>query len=337
MKRITFYILIGLMVSLIVAIMCWRRSENGAVKTEPSNQAAKTPVAVSPSNTSKSPIDPEQQAGITPNMTQAEREQKWGEWYIREAAKLVPEQKPFAFYGKVVDENTQAVAGATIHLILSTTLSNDGVMDVDRLSDDQGGFSLTDKTGSSVSVSVWKNGYYTVSSRNQSELDTTGGGSAKENPTLFFLKKKGEGADLISAGLMKVKIPLDGTPVKFDLMKRSPGQSGQLWISQIKPPYESWKKATAWSFKMEISEGGFLAQNEEFPFEAPGTGYHPTVEFSFKADQPNWKTMMKTNYYIVFGSPPHYGRLTVETDISWNTAHISYVVNPDGSRYLESK
>lgn len=354
MKRVSFYIFIGLMISLIVAIVCWHRLQNGTVTTESTNPPP-SPILVNPSNslslgsltskyptTNKGPIDPEEQAGITPNMTQAEREQKWAEWYIREAAKLVPEQKPFAFYGKVVDENTQAVAGATIHLILSTTLSNDGVMDVDRSSDDQGRFSLTDKTGSSVSVSVWKSGYYTVGSRNQSELDTTGGGSTKEHPTIFFLKKKGEGVDLITSqygvrSSFDAKMPRDGTLVRVDLLNRRISGDGQIQLSQIKPPYASWKKATAWSFQMEIPDGGFVEQNDEFPFEAPKIGYKSKITFDFKASQPDWKTSLKKSYYIVFGNPPRFGRIDFETDIMGGGATISYVINPDGSRNLEPK
>jgi hypothetical protein len=351
MKRIPFYTAIALMVLLTAALVIWHRSHNamnsGAANMVSTNlsQMPTDSVKLKPTNgvtdkhsePAKQPIDPMKEAGITPDMTQTQREQKYAEWVVKEAARFVPEQKPFAFYGKVIDENTQAVAGASIHFGLRTTSSPDGTSNAETASAEDGSFSLVKGTGSHLHVDVWKDGYYTAGSHNSVEFDdTTGGGSSKENPALFFLKKKGKGADLISA-VLDAKIPRDGTPMKIDLINRQMGADGQLQLSQVKPPYESWKKATEWSFKMEIPAGGFVEQNDEFPFEAPANGYQSTITFDFKADQPDWKTSFKKSYYIVFGTPLRYGRIDIESDIMWGGAHISYAVNPDGSRYLEPK
>jgi hypothetical protein len=267
-------------------------------------------------------------------MTESQKQQKWAEWYVKEAAKLVPEQKPFEFYGKVVDENTQAVAGAGVHFILSTTTSPNGVLDADTASADDGGFSLTGKTGSSVSVYVSKTGYNEVKSINRINYDPTGNNSSKDSPVYFHLRKKGTGVDLISA-VLNLKMPRDGTPVNIDLINKKIGADGQLQISQVKPLYENWKTATAWSFSMTLQNGGFVEQSEEFPFEAPINGYLSTVAFDFKAGNPDWKTNVKKSYYIVFGTPPSYGRIVIENDIMWGGPHISYSFNPDGSRNLE--
>jgi len=350
MKRVPFYTGISLMVLLTVALVIWHHSHNaisnGATNIVSTNQS-QTPTDLQKSTPTKSvtekhenaqhPIDPMKEAGITPDMTQAQREQKYAEWLVKEAARFVPEQKPFAFYGKVVDENTQAVAGASIHFGLRTTSSADGTLQVDVASATDGSFSLAKGTGSHLHVDVWKTGYYTVGSRNQVEFDdTTGGDSSKENPVLFYLKKKGEGTDLVSA-VLNAKMPRDGTQMNLDLISGKVGASGQLQMSQIKPPYESWKKATAWSFRMEIAGGGFVEENEEFPFEAPASGYQSIIAFDFKADQPDWKTSFKKSYYIVFGTPPRYGRIDIESDIMWDGAHITYSINPDGSRNLEPR
>ena len=155
-------------------------------------------------------------------------------------------------------------------------------------------------------------------------------------PEVFHLRKKGVGAGLISSTL-DVKFARDGTPMNVDFINQNFGTTGQLKMVQIKPPYESWKQATAWSFKMEIPDGGFVEENDEFPFEAPESGYQTTIEFIFKAGQPDWQTDLKKSYYIVFGNPPRHGRLDVENDIMWGGARIKYAINPDGSRNLESK
>jgi len=155
------------------------------------------------------------------------------------------------------------------------------------------------------------------------------------------LRKKGVGVDLITSHYgMKdyfgIPAALDGTPVQVDLLERKTGQ-GQMTISQIKPELKNWKQATNWVFKMEIPDGGFIGENDEFPFEAPAEGYQPTIEFDFQQDQPDWTTDIRTNYYIKFGNPPHYGWLKLDTSIMMEGARLTYAINPDGSRNLEPK
>jgi hypothetical protein len=255
---------------------------------------------------------------------------------LNQNSKLFHKQEPFAFYGKVVDENTQAVADANVHFILNTTSSSNGIFDTNTSSAGDGSFSLTGITGSQTSVDVWKTGYYVAKSLNQINFDPTGNGSSKDNPVLFHLRKKGASTDLISSSF-NVQMPRDGTPINVDLLNKNFGTSGQMQMSQVKPSYATWKQATAWSFHMVILDGGFIEENDEFPFEAPEGGYQSTIDFNFNAGQPDWKTRFTKSYYIVFGNPPHYGNLTVQTDIMWGGVRISYAVNPDGTQNLEPK
>jgi hypothetical protein len=88
---------------------------------------------------------------------------------------------------------------------------------------------------------------------------------------------------------------------------------------------------------MAIPDGGFVEQNEAFPFQAPEAGYQPTIEFHFKSGETNWATTLQRQYYIAFGQPRRYGRLVVETAIEMEGARLTYAINPDGSRYLEPK
>jgi len=245
------------------------------------------------------------------------------------------------FYGKVVDESNQSIEGANIEFVWAHIWPlAEGTSSTNTISDSEGLFSLAGVVGANLGVQVSKNGYYNVRSLNNEEFNysslpgMTPFQPDPNNPVIFHLRKKGVGADLISATL-NVKVPRDGTPVYVDFLNQKFGADGQMQTSQIKPPYESWKQATMWSFKMEIPSGGFIGQNDEFPFEAPESGYQRTAEFDFKTGQTDWKTYFTTNYYFSFGNPPRYGRLTVETDISWGGARITYVVNPTGSRNLE--
>ena len=82
---------------------------------------------------------------------------------------------------------------------------------------------------------------------------------------------------------------------------------------------------------------GFIENEDEFPFEAPESGYQPVLQFEFQKEQPGWTTGLQKDYYIKFGVPPRYGRLHLDTSIAMQGARLTYAFNPTGSRYLEGK
>jgi hypothetical protein len=255
-------------------------------------------------------------------------------------------KQPINFYGKVVDESNRPIADASVHFVWND-LSPTGTSEADAKSDAFGLFSLEGKTGKRLCLSASKNGYYTTADARVPcyEYANPGDGlftpdSAK--PVLLRLRKKGSGVDLITSqyGMspdFPVNIPRDGTPVNLDVMQRKIGPSGQIQVSENKPEHNAWQQAKSWSFRMEIAEGGFVEESDEFPFEAPETGYQPVVQFDFQQGQTNWTTGLKKDFYIKFGNPPRYGRFQVQTDISYGGAIITYAINPDGSRNLEPK
>jgi hypothetical protein len=193
---------------------------------------------------------------------------------------------------------------------------------------------------------VSKEGYYTSISNQNYFLyaDITGRGTFTpdpSNPVIFQLRKKGSGADLITSqygvkDYFGVTVPLDTKPVQVDLLERKTGQ-GQLQLTQIKPEYHNWKQATNWMFRMEIPDGGFVEHSDEFPFEAPESGYQPVVQFDFQQGLTDWTNELKKSYYVKFGRPPKYGRLQLDTSIMMAGARLTYAINPDGSRYLEPR
>lgn len=253
-------------------------------------------------------------------------------------------RQPINFYGKVVEENGEAVSGATVDFKWND-LSPDGTSTVQSTSDSNGFFSLVNRTGKYLTVQVNKDGYYT--SRRTPigfEYAYPEGKSIPDatRPIIFYLRKKGKGVNFVTSDYgmrtdFQVSIPRDGTPLNIDLMNRKTGSAGQMQVSQLKPEYVMWKQATAWSFRMEIPDGGFVEQNDEFPFEAPEIDYQRVVESKFAKENPGWAERIKRKYYIKFGTPPRYGRLEIETGISYGGAILTYAINPDGSRNLEPK
>jgi len=262
----------------------------------------------------------------------------------RQAALLRDFSWPISFYGKVVDQNTNPIVKADVLFMWNDT-SPTGTSKTGTFSDKNGLFSLEGAKGRGMSVYVSKPGYYTLKDQAISfDYEQDFGSQHRpdpNNPVIFRLRKKGPGVDLITsqygvAPELKVTAPRNGVPVLVDLMERKVGSIGQLKISQNKPEYLQAKQATEWSFRMEIPDGGFVEQNDEFPFEAPASGYQPIVDFHFKAGETNWTRSLTKNYYITFGQPPRFGRLSMETSIGLGVT-LHYAVNPDGSRNLEPK
>ena len=253
---------------------------------------------------------------------------------------------PIEFYGKVVDENRNPVAAADISFSWNElTVSNQIATDrAQAKSDDNGFFSLERRSGEGLDVRISKSGYYVAKSNAMSfQYSGLSGMPAhnadRNNPVIFVLVKKGTGASLITSkrGMgddFGISPPRDGTPLKIDLLNFKTGE-GPLEISQIKPDPKNWKQAQEWFFQMKIPDGGFVEyRHQDFPFDAPESGYDSTVRFDLKKGETNWDEAISRDFYIRFGSPPLYGRLHLETAIDGGV-RLTYAINPDGTHNLE--
>jgi hypothetical protein len=253
-------------------------------------------------------------------------------------------QPPIEFYGKVLDEEEQPVVGASVEFVW-THVHPEADFKKDASSGADGSFSLTAVDGCALDVHVSKQGYYPVKGLNRDNFNYVAlpGSNPLQpdpaSPIIFYLRKKGPGADLITSrrGVspeMEISGLTDGTAVRVNFLNHKVAPDGQLELSAVKPPRG--QPATRWSFRMSIPDGGFIEENDEFPFEAPQSGYKPTIEFDFVAGSTNWTQVLHKRYYIVFGEPPKYGRIDVQTGI-YRGVSLSYAINPDGSRYLEPR
>lgn len=257
------------------------------------------------------------------------------------AMELEAWQTPIEFYGKVLDENSDAVAGAKISFQWVEIPSADGKRSTNVESSVEGLFSLLGQRGPSLMVSVSKEGYYASRGGEQGFKYGIFGNPPlspePQNPVVFHLRKKGRGAQLITSEngtqlKVHIRVPKDNTPVQVDLLEKKAVATGHLEISQKKPP---WRDATEWSFRMSIPNGGFVENADEFQFEAPETNYEPMVEYQFNKSDTNWTTHVTKQFYIAFGQPRKYGWLRIESDLAQETIFLTYGINPSGSRNLE--
>lgn len=246
---------------------------------------------------------------------------------------------PIEFYGKVVDEDNSPVQDA--HIVFSCNdISETGTSDYKTNSDAAGLFSIKNISGKLLTVHVQKEGYY--SSRRDNDSFYYAGQNVNFRPDMnipvvFHLRKMGKGVVLLTSrkGVSQqlgVNVPKDGTPVRVDLIQKQTSQTGQLELSQNKP---SWQEATNWSFRLSIPDGGLVENQDKYQFEAPASGYEPSVQYDFTKSDSNWTTQVTKQFYIAFGNPRKYGWLSFQCNLRQQTVFLTYAINPDGSQNLE--
>ena len=255
-------------------------------------------------------------------------------------------QGPIEFYGNAVDENGNTVAGAVITFQWNDLLARGYEAGATTQSDSNGLFSLHGKQGSSMSVSVGKEGYYGTHDSKQYFKFGKMDASAKhlpdpQSPGVFTLRKMGKGTELVSTEFplgmgQHPQLRRDGTPVEIDMLKGgqvSPG-TGQLKM-------EFWNDATNrnartfnWKLKLTVPNGGLIETQEEFPFHAPERGYQLPLVVDMPVTNKNWRTDLRTKYYVQLPDGK-YGRVEIDLLAYNGSIRVHSVVNPSGSRNLE--
>lgn len=251
-------------------------------------------------------------------------------------------QTPIDFYGRVIDQDSNPITGASIRFVWSETPTQEDGETASAMSDENGLFSLEGKHGPSLEVSVSKEGY------DSSRKDQTGfsyglgGGfsSSGVNPVLFHLRKKLKGESLITMDYPGfahiVQLHHDGTPIELDLLKGAevPAGGGQLKL-------EFWRdlsniNANVFDWKLQLSApGGGLAQtDEEFDYQAPSSGYQPSIVIDMPATNQDWKSELRSKYYIQLANG-NYGRIDFYLLPYNGVFTVKSAINPTGSQNLE--
>jgi protocatechuate 3,4-dioxygenase beta subunit len=247
---------------------------------------------------------------------------------------------PINFYGKVVDQNGQPVSGAKVQLSW-TDQSKEGSTQSETSSDGQGNFTLENKEGRYLLVTVTKPGYYTAQQQNQTSFDYAGFWDERyyqpdsRNPVLFHLRKEGVKENLLT-GNINVNIPSGGAPTSIGF-SRNPADSWarvevQAWTNTEKYP----PRIFDWHAIITVPGGDIQPCNDEFPFTAPEGDYKPSIEFNMPATAEKWKRGIEQQYYIRYTNPLRYGRVLLEISGASQNVSGAYWINPTpGSRNLE--
>lgn len=255
------------------------------------------------------------------------------------------------FYGKVVDDDNQPVAGARIQfewsgigavLALIHNASDRGVH-AETSSNRNGLFSLTRTLNAGgLLVHVEKAGYYTVERGGAAVPFEYADPSASDyykpkasKPVIFHLRKKGAGAKLINKAV-DLSLPANKT-ARLDLIVGHITPDGSLQIQPNKPDRQAMRGRYAWSVTLSMTDGGLIETNDQFPFLAPENGYVSTMVMDMTdTSGPTWRNSLTKSYYFYFSSTNTYGRMTVYTLGGTSHVYLDYLYNPTpGDHNLE--
>ena len=249
-------------------------------------------------------------------------------------------QVPIEFYGKVLDENTNPVAGVNIHFRWSEKPADDGMKTSDTQSDSDGLFSLHGEKGRSLTVWFSKDGYHSSNKGQQTFLYALGQdiySPDPQNPAIFYLYRKAKAEPLISVK-QNYRIPRDGTPVAIDLTtgKDTTGETGnmvvQCWTDD---QGKSAGQKYDWRCLVTIPGGGLVLSDKEFDFQAPDKGYVSSTEIKMTADRQDWKDDVDIKFFYQLPDG-RYGRMTFSMIAGGHHfCMIESVLNPSGSPNLE--
>ena len=253
-----------------------------------------------------------------------------------EAVMVSQNAKSLDFYGKIVDQNGDPVAGvkvtAKVGVIISFTAS--GGYDATTLSDASGLFKFVGIHGSGTGFLLQKDGYefnarLAVSGRPKDYVPDP------NHPVIFPMWKL-KGPEPMFHTDLQAGLACDGTPRNFNL--RIPRRdSGNFVASLTRNPLNiDGGKPFDWTLTLSISGGGLIEIADSYPYEAPASGYN-SISIKMPSDLKTWSPEAVKSYYFYDGK--NYGRVTVDIMASYQPppTHIEFdaYINPSGSRNLE--
>jgi len=263
---------------------------------------------------------------------------------------------PIVFYGKFVDQFDQPVSGVRVEADVPNWNVIGLIQHVSRTqtkvfySDLHGQLVVSGMSGESLSLHIAKEGYELA----PGSLGGYGYGPGVSihhepnpaKPVVYRMWKRQGAAELVGVSFRSM-IPSDGqsiwiaensvkcsrTELPDACLKLTVIRERRILTFDDKSPYK-------WSFKIEMLGGGIIKTDDLFLYQAPETGYVPTLSVLHEAADAGWVREQKITFYFKTNKNK-YGRGEVfisnwenESDVYFR---MNLTFNSDGSRNLEPK
>jgi hypothetical protein len=243
------------------------------------------------------------------------------------------DKSPMDTYGKVVDQDGQPVAGATVHGYLEFE-DKDKEDKHDTTTDALGNFNFLGLHAKGLTLVVEKVGY-----EGSYRGRPSGYVPDPNNPVVLQMWKL-KGAEPMNHATLHAYIPCDGAVTRFDLLTGKKNPNGGLFVSLTRNPLSIIKgKAFDWTLTLQITNGGFQAITNIYPNEAPADGYQSNMIFHYEANSTNWTPQIQPQLYFKGENGQVYGRMTLKVMADFQPPPTLFdaeiYANPNGSRNLE--
>lgn len=285
----------------------------------------------------------------------------------------VKENKPISFYGKVVDQDGNAISSAKVTMIV--TSHNESMIaqimagasktedlatkaeTIDVYTDSIGGFFVSNKQGTTLTVKyIVKDGFFApeylpISYDYRKESLDEGRQSGSGDPIVFTLWKKRQKAASLIRGVIEFQVDMDGQQNGVNFVESKwlgeDIRNADIIISvksdvpdlSTLPPRTPAPRTYNWEYSITAINGGILKTEESFLYEAPKEGYESEYNFAMKSDDKNWDNEQKdSKFYVKAHDGQVYAsmKLRVFSYVSGEVfVRIQTLVNPTGSPNLQ--
>jgi hypothetical protein len=248
--------------------------------------------------------------------------------------------KRIDFYGLVKDGDGHPVENANVEYSVYSDWLSPNPKTAHGIQSDVGGrFSITSKQGASIFVKVTHPDYYETGQSyiNMSFAQPVDPLPTSSNPFIFVLRKKGDAEPLVKDKQVLRNVPKNGQPVRVGLSGRSATDlTIQAWTSP-RPVGAANNAPFDWKVRVEVPGGGLVANEDQFQFQAPESGYAPAIEYDMPASgiDGKWRDRLEQTYFVKLGNG-NYARMRFQMIAGGNHfAVVESYYNPSGSRNLE--
>jgi hypothetical protein len=265
---------------------------------------------------------------------------------------LLQDYQPQSFFGKVVDQNDQPVAGAeaTGEIIRAFECKPEEramfhlpTNDVYKTqTDTEGLFQFTNVRGWKFNVTIGKKGYQ-MGGRGEGWQGPRGLRTSPTDRAVLTMWKL-KGPEPMIHRQKFYKITPDGRVFTIDLEKHTKIEGtnviGDLVVQIQRPPQIKPKEKFDWSFVMTAINGGFIeVTNVGYLNEAPENGYQQQYKIEMTSSDPKWQGWhIEKTFYLKSRNGQVYGHFRIEIIPNYNDTSaldVEYYINPSGSRNLE--
>ena len=343
-------IVIVTLVSVLLALVAWWFSPDPPRQPEiPVAKGQPTITPAAPLESSSKPVVSTPSAEELAKTPEEKREQ-----YVLKAIEYGRSvNRPINFYGQIVDQNNQPVAGVKVKCETSYfgNVVLPGLMphnkQFERISDNAGRFFVESESGLGLDVRLQpKEGYQFKPDAFGHTFQDIGKDrpaevvSTRDSPYVFHAFRKGKAEALLTGSILKL-CEQDGRFYTVDLKSKritEEATGGDIKISLMRPPGPAGQDNYNWSVKMEGIDADLIESQDVFMYQAPASGYVSSWSFTQRADGNSYTREVHPKFYFKSRSGSTYGRIEMSLMSNYRDkfgVRIRYWLNPAGSRNLE--